>query len=316
MRSPLGLGALGANGCAVSSQDFRRDGVGPPLATPPPVPCRASHLLLAASLPLLSCATPAPHPRAVEQVRRGYQHLAAGDLERAEVAFEHALEVAPDLAEARSGLGVALRATGRPSEALVQFDLALSADSDLAEAHVNRGEALAALGLPVEADDAFADALRIDPDQVAARLDRARLLARRGAVARGEERALLLLRARRDLLHALEARPDLALTHHDLGWVAWLRGDLAGAAASYERAVRLDPDMIEARLGACAARALGGPCTEGAESCRRCVGAAPPGSPAALRCSALLDAVSGCAAGSTETGGHGKGAPVRTSAPR
>jgi len=281
------------------------------------VPCRAPYLLLAATLPLLSCAAPAPHPRAAEQVRRGYQHLAAGDLERSEVAFEHALEVAPDLAEARSGLGVALRAAGRASEALVQFDLALFADPDLAEGHVNRAESLAALGLPEEAEAAFADALRIDPDQVPARLDRARLLARRGASARGEERATLLLRARRDLLHALEARPDLALAHHDVGWVAWLRGDLAGAAASYEWAVRLDPAMIEARLGACAARALGGPCAEGVASCRRCVGAAPPGSPAALRCAALLDAVSGCPAGFTEeTEGQDKGAPARASAPR
>ena len=167
---------------------------------------------------------------------------------------------------------------------------------------MNRAEALAALGLPEQAEAGFADALRIDPDQAPARIDRARLLARRGAAAHGEERALLLLRARRDLLHALEARPELALAHHDLGWVAWLRGDLAGAAASYERAVRLDPDMVEARLGACAARAIGGPCTEGAASCRRCVGAASPGSPAALRCSALLDAVASCAAATRDAG--------------
>lgn len=279
------------------------------------MPGSTSRLLLAATLPVLSCATPAPHPRAVEQVRRGYQHLAAGDLERAEVAFEHALEVAPDLAEARSGLGVALRATGRPSEALAQFDLALSADPDLAEAHVNRAEALAALGLPEQAEAAFADALRIDPDQVPARIDRARLLARRGAAAHGEDRSLLLLRARRDLLHALEARPDMALAHHDLGWVAWLGGDLAGAAASYERAVRLDPDMVEARIGACAARALGGTCPEGAASCRSCVDAAPTGSPAALRCSALLDAVARCATPTSEAGARKNGAPARASAP-
>jgi tetratricopeptide (TPR) repeat protein len=280
------------------------------------VPRRAPRLLLAIALPLLSCATPQPHSRAIEQVRRGYQHLAAGDLERAEVAFEHALEVAPDLGESRNGLGVALRASGRPSEALVQFDLALSADPDLAEAHVNRAEALAALGLQEEAEAAFADGLRIDPDQVPARIDRARLLARRGAAARGGERVLLLLRARRDLLHALEARPELALAHHDLGWVAWLRGDLAGAAACYERAVRLDPDMVEARLGACAARALGGPCAEGASTCRRCIDAAPPGSPVALRCSALLGLVPACRPEIIVEGGREGGAPARASAPR
>lgn len=315
-------GAADRPGCPVRGRVLlggRRllpDGSGPFLATRRPVPRRAPPLLLAAAFPLLSCLNPAPHPRAVDQVRRGYQHLAGGDRERAEVAFEHALEVAPDLAEARSGLGVALRAAGRPAEALVQFDLALSADPDLAEAHVNRGEALAALGLPAQAEDAFADALRIDPDQVSARLDRARLLTRQGTAALGEARSLLLGRARRDLLHALEARPELALVHSDLGWVSWLSGDLAGAAESYERAARLAPDLIEARLGACAARVFGGPCAEGASTCRRCVLAAPAGSPAAARCSALLDTVSSCAAGSATAAGQEQGAPARTGAPR
>jgi tetratricopeptide (TPR) repeat protein len=273
-------------------------------------------LLVAAALSPLSCVVPAPHSRAVEQVRRGYQHLAGGNQERAEVAFEHALEMAPDLAEARNGLGVALRAAARPSEALVQFDLALGADPELAEGHVNRGEALAALGLHEEAEAALAESLRIDPDQVPARLDRARLLARRGAAVRGGERATLLDRARRDLLHALESRPELPLVHHDLGWVAWLRGDLAGAAESYEQALRLDPGMIEARLGVCAARAIAGACVRGAEACRGCIGAAPPGSPAAERCSALLETVSGCSPADDRVAPHERGAPDRAGAPR
>jgi tetratricopeptide (TPR) repeat protein len=280
------------------------------------MPRRLLRALLPAALPLLSCVAPPPHSRAVEQVRRGYQHLAGGNRERAEVAFEHALEMAPDLAEARNGLGVALRAAGRPAEALVQFDLALGADPELAEGHVNRGEALAALGLHEEAEAALAESLRIDPDQVPARLDRARLLARRGAALQGGERATLLDRARRDLLHALESRPELPLVHHDLGWVAWLRGDLAGAAESYEQALRLDPGMIEARLGICAARAIGGTCVRGAEACRGCIGAAPPGSPAAERCSALLEAMSACPAAGDRVAPNERRAPDRAGAPR
>ena len=187
--------------------------------------------LSAAALFLSACLVPPPHSRALDQVRRGYRHLSEGDGERAEVAFEHALEIAPDLAEARNGLGVALRAAGRPADALVQFDLAVSADPDLAEAHVNRGEALSALGFPMEAEAAFADAFRIDPDQVPGRIDRARLLARRALSARGDERRLLLDRARRDLLHALEARPDLAIVHEDLAWVSFLIEQEKGAPA-------------------------------------------------------------------------------------
>ena len=42
----------------------------------------------------------AAHPRAHEQVVRGYGWIAKEDLERAGVAFDHALEFAPDLPEA------------------------------------------------------------------------------------------------------------------------------------------------------------------------------------------------------------------------
>ncbi|HET8732857.1 MAG TPA: tetratricopeptide repeat protein, partial [Anaeromyxobacteraceae bacterium] len=149
------------------------------------VTARASAVLsfLLALPALAGCASTAPHPRAVEQVRRGYAHLAAGDRERAEVAFEHALEMAPDLGEARAGLGVALRAAGRAREALAQFDAALSADPDLAEAHAGRADALAALGDVPSARRAVEDALRLDPDLVAPRILRARLLHREALAA-------------------------------------------------------------------------------------------------------------------------------------
>ena len=226
------------------------------------------------SLPLVAavcvaCVSPPPHVRAVDQVRRGYAHLAAGDRERAEVAFEHALEIAPDLPEARAGLGVALRIDGRTAQAVEQFDAAVAADPDLAEGHAGRGEALLALGQAGPGEAALADALRVDPDQVAARLVRSRHLARRAERSSGDERRLLLERARRDLLHAAESHPEVALVHHDLGWVCWLQGDLAGAAASYGRAARLDPAMAEAWLGACAALATAGRDGEARAPCAR-----------------------------------------------
>ena len=276
-----------------------------------PRPLRSSPLLL---LLLAACATSRPHPRAVEEVRRGYDWLSAGDRERAEVAFEHALEMAPDLAEARLGLAIALRSAGRTAEALVQLDAALAADADLAEAHAARGEALAALGRGADADAALAESLRLDPDQVAPRVVRARRLARAAAAATGEERRLLLLRARRDLLHATEARPHLALPLVDLGWVSWLQGDLGGAAEAYGRAARLDPSLGEAWLGDCAARAARGDRNGAAASCRRCVAAGPAGSETALRCAGFLGG--GAPPAPASGSGQQKGAPVLAGAPR
>jgi tetratricopeptide (TPR) repeat protein len=239
---------------------------------------------------LAACAASPPHPRAIEQVASGYAHLSAGDRERAEVAFEHALEMAPELAEARAGLAVALRSAGRAAEALRQLDAALEADPDLAEAHAARGEALLALGRSREGEEAIARALSIDPDQVAARIVRARVRSRAAGREAGPERRRLLDLARRDLLHALEARPGLARIHADLGWVAWLAGDLEGAARSYAEAVRLEPALAEAQLGACASLAAAG--HPGARAaCARCAGAAPPGSEASARCGAWLPRV-------------------------
>jgi tetratricopeptide (TPR) repeat protein len=243
---------------------------------PPPLP--------AACLVALACATAPPHPRAVEQVRRGYAQLAAGNRERAEVAFEHALEMAPDLPEARAGLGVVLRAAGRPDRALPHLDAAIAADPDLAEAHAARGEALLALGHPDAGLAALGEALALDPDQVAARIVRARRLTRALPGLPSGDREPLLDRARRDLLHALEAAPDLALVHDDLGWVEWLRGDVRASAAAYGRAARLDPARPESHLGECAALHAAGDRAGAAAACARCRDAAPRGSEVMARC--------------------------------
>ena len=204
------------------------------------------------------------------------------------MAFEHALEMAPDLAEARAGLGVALRAGGSPALALAQFDASVAADPELAEGHAGRGEALLTLGSAGAGEEAIAESLRLDPDQVPARLVRARHLSRRAEHAAGDARRLLLERARRDLLHALEARPGLALVHHDLAWVSWLQGDASGAAEAYARAAALDPTMAEAWLGACASLAAAGRDAEADHACARCVREGAPGSPVAARCATRL----------------------------
>ena len=98
----------------------------------------------------------------------------SGERERAEIAFEHALEIAPDLAEASNGLGVALRLAGRLDDARRRYEEAAFADPELAEARVNRGELLASEGRLDEAEADFSAALQFDPDLVPARLDRAR----------------------------------------------------------------------------------------------------------------------------------------------
>ncbi|HZY04091.1 MAG TPA: tetratricopeptide repeat protein [Anaeromyxobacteraceae bacterium] len=229
-----------------------------------------------AAAALAACASPGRlHPRAAEEVTRGYRYLAQGDLERAEVAFDHALQFRPDLPEALNGRGIVERRRGRLDAARDFYEAALAAAPDFAEAHVNLGESLLAGGRAEEAEAAFREALAIDPDLLPARLDLARALLHRGRAAGEAERLALWRLARREYLHLLESRPDLAQAWHDLAFMDYHSGDFARAEAGYRRATQGDPRSAEALHGLCIALCRQGRCAEGAEACRRCLEVAP-----------------------------------------
>lgn len=238
-----------------------------------------------------ACAARSPvHPRAAEELARGYRHLDAGDLERAEIAFAHALEFDPDLPEALNGVGVVARSRAHPEEALRAFERAVRIDPDFAEGHANLGEALLALGRQREAEGELRAALAIDPDLVAARQNLARALLLRG-LAEPDRREALWAEARRAYLHLLESGgPEPAAAHHDLGFMEYVSGRFDAAERSYARAAELAPRSPEALHGLCIARARLGRCAEAAEACERCL-AVDPG---AARCAQSLPAARAC----------------------
>lgn len=238
---------------------------------------------------LAGCAPRALHERALEEVRRGYDYLATGDLERAEVAFQHALEFNDEFPEALNGAGIVEQRHGRLAPARRWFEAAVKADHDFAEGHNNLGVVLLAEGDRSAARERFQDALRIDPDFLDARLNLARALVEEGRREPGR-RAEAFAEARRAYLHLLEARPDLFEAHHDLGYLAWSTGDAAGAAESYGRAAALRPSSAEALHGLCIALVRLSRCAEAARECRRCLEVAP-GNP---RCEQSLGAALAC----------------------
>src|SRR6266540_221078 len=104
------------------------------------MPARLAALTIAA-LPFLLCACAGRarlQPRAAEELARGWSYLAAGDSERAEVAFEHALEFHPDLAEALNGLGVVARTREDLAAARARFERAVRLAPALASAQARR----------------------------------------------------------------------------------------------------------------------------------------------------------------------------------
>jgi tetratricopeptide (TPR) repeat protein len=228
-------------------------------------------------LPLLALQACLPsralHPRGAEQLERGYAHLAAGDLERAEVAFEHALEFAPDLPEGWNGLGVVARARDDLDLAHRRFARAVRLAPQFAEGLANLGEALLALGREDEAAEALRAALAIDPDLPGARLNLARALLRRG-LSDPPRRERLWTKARREYLHLLEAAPARAEAHRDLAFMDYLSGRFARAEASWRAALAAAPSP-EAFHGLFLALVRQGRCDEARAACDRCLATRP-----------------------------------------
>ncbi len=252
---------------------------------------RTSQLLgLLLLLALAACApSPHVHPRAAEQLRRGYQHLGQGDAERAEVAFEHALAFDPDLPEGWTGLGVVARARGDAALARRHFRRAVRLAPDFAEGRANLGEALLAEGRAGEAVEALRAALALEPDLAGARLALARALLQRGLLA-AEERPARWAEARREYLHLLESDGEHPLAHQDLAFLAYLGGRLEEAEAGYRRAAALAPSP-DAHHGHCLALAGLGRCQEARAACDRCLALAP----AAEACRVSRRGVEACA---------------------
>jgi Flp pilus assembly protein TadD len=254
------------------------------MRSPPP--------LLRAVLALVLCACAGRsslHPRAAEQLHRGWAYLEAGDPERAEIAFEHALEFRPELPEALNGLGVVARTREDLELARAHFERALRLAPHFAEAHANLGETLLALGRAGAAEAELRAALRIDPDLAAARQNLARALVARG-LASDEGRRERWREARRELLHLLESEPRRAAAHHDLGFIDYSEGRFDRAEAAYRRAVELAPSSHEALHGLCISLVRLGRCAEAARACERCLELRP----AAAACRSSLRGARAC----------------------
>jgi tetratricopeptide (TPR) repeat protein len=233
--------------------------------------------LVAAALALLlaACAgRAAAHPRAAEEMLRGYRYVSERDLERAEIAFSHALAFDPDLPEALNGLGIVARTRDDLDGALRRFERAVRIAPDFAEGHANLGEALLAKGRLDAALHEFERALAIDPDLADARQNLARALLRSG-LADAARRPAAWARARREYLHLLESEPGRAAAHHDLAYMDFVEGRFDRSEASYRRAAELAPTSPEALHGLCVSLVRLGRCEEGARACEACLAAAP-----------------------------------------
>ncbi|MFO7676632.1 MAG: tetratricopeptide repeat protein [bacterium] len=159
-----------------------------------------------------------------------------GDHRQSVHHFRIANELRPNSQQVLNNLGLAFLAAGRPDSALAYLNRALAADSATPGLLLNRSVALDAVGYPDRADDELRRLLERAPGFVPGWLVFADRFERRG----------LPDSAARCLATVIAIEPGRPEHHNRLGTILTARGDSAAAAASYGRALGLNPDFIPA----------------------------------------------------------------------
>ena len=166
--------------------------------------------------------------------------------------------------------GQLLNNRGKKDDALAQFVKAASADPNSARAQFALGRSYASRGDVDQARQAFTEVLRLNPRAAAAQVELSRLELASGRVAASVQSArdavrteprnldaqLTLSRsllASKDIAGALKIvqplavqYPDVSAVHAELGLIKNAAGDRAGARASFERALQLNPKSRQA----------------------------------------------------------------------
>ena len=159
-------------------------------------------------------------------------------LDEAIVAYDQAIALKPDIAEALVNRGLVLEEQERFEEALEGYDRAIALKSDFAVAWLNRGNALQRLGRFAEALESYDRAIALMPDLAETyynRGDSLKDLGRLDEATSSYDRALTLM-------------PDLPELFFNRGEASRKLGRSEEAIANYDRALTLKPEYPEALL--------------------------------------------------------------------
>jgi Tfp pilus assembly protein PilF/peroxiredoxin len=177
-------------------------------------------------------------PNASTLYRLGTLLQKGGDVGRARAAFERALALQPDLAEANNDLGTLLAQSGDLDGAIARFRAALATASDYPDALNNLGYAMLLTGQDADARGLYEKALALQPDFPEALNNLGLLLGRAGELA-GAERYF------RD---AVARRAEYGEAANNLALVLVARGDGDGAIRLLEEFLTRVPKFESAYI--------------------------------------------------------------------
>ena len=160
-----------------------------------------------------------------------------GKLDEAIAAYNKALSIKPDYADAYNNMGNALKDQGKLDEAIAAYNKALSIKPDYAEAYNNMGVTLQEQGKLDEAIAAYNKALSIKPDYAEAYNNMGNALQDQGKL----DEAIAAYNK------ALSIKPDYAEAYYNMGNALKDQGKLDEAIAAYNKALLIKPDYADAR---------------------------------------------------------------------
>jgi Tfp pilus assembly protein PilF len=171
-------------------------------------------------------------PGASTLYRLGTLLVRTGETAKARAAFEQALILKPDLAEANNDLGALLAQGGDVDAAIARFRLALASIPDYPDALNNLGYALLLTGRNQEARALYEKALALQPDFPEALNNLGLLAGRAGDLAEAE----------RHFRDALARRSDYGEAANNLALVLASRGQTDAAVTLLERLLQRRPE--------------------------------------------------------------------------
>src|SRR3989440_3487720 len=146
-------------------------------------------------------------------------------------AYERAIQLDPNFAEAHDARGDALSSLERSQEALAAYEQAIQLDPNYAHAYEGEGNVFYNLKLYYEALEAYEQAIRFDPSSASAY--------------NGKGDALYYLKRYQEALlayeRAIQLDPSYASAYNGKSWTLWHLKRFEEALMAYEQAIRLDP---------------------------------------------------------------------------
>ncbi len=151
-------------------------------------------------------------------------------------AYNEAIRLKPDYAEAYTNRGVTKGGLGRYGDAIEDYDEAIRLKPTFVEAYYNRGDAKGALDQRAEAIADYDEAIRLKPTFVEAYNNRGAVK----AVLEQYDGAI------EDYDEAIRLKPDFAEAYYNRGSAKAALGQYDSAIADYDTAILLQPDYPDA----------------------------------------------------------------------